>query len=114
MFQLTARERIVLFGVAGLVIVGCCIRYMGLHAKLACAQAGAPGQRFVSAPVRVRINTAAEEHLESLPGIGPALANRIAIYRARHGNFTCAQDLDKVSGIGPKKSAMLAAYIDFE
>ena len=48
----------------------------------------------------VNINTATEEELDVLPGIGPALAGRIIAYREEHGPFAAAEDLLEVSGIG--------------
>lgn len=50
---------------------------------------------------RVNINTADEAALESLPGIGPALAQRILDYRKVHGPFARIEDIMEVSGIGP-------------
>lgn len=52
---------------------------------------------------KVNINTATSEQFETLPGIGPALAQRILTYREQHGSFRSVADLQKVSGIGPKK-----------
>ena len=49
----------------------------------------------------VDINTATQEQLEGLPGIGPAIAGRIIDYRAEHGPFEKIADIVKVSGIGP-------------
>ena len=51
-------------------------------------------------PVVVNVNTAAEEELQALSGIGPAKAQAIINYREEHGNFTCAEDLLNVSGLG--------------
>lgn len=48
------------------------------------------------------INTAGEAELESLPGIGPVLARRIAAHRRSHGAFRRLEDLLTVEGIGPK------------
>lgn len=50
---------------------------------------------------RVNINTADVPALESLPGIGPAIAQRILDYRRAHGPFAEPRDLLKVPGIGP-------------
>ena len=50
---------------------------------------------------RVNINTAALEELDTLYGIGPALAQAIVDYREAHGDFQRPEDLMQVSGIGP-------------
>jgi competence ComEA-like helix-hairpin-helix protein len=47
------------------------------------------------------LNRAGPLELESLPGIGPALAQRIVEHRARIGRFGRVEDLLEVSGIGP-------------
>ncbi|MBI5877939.1 MAG: helix-hairpin-helix domain-containing protein [Chloroflexi bacterium] len=50
---------------------------------------------------KVNINTADAAELDTLPGIGPELAQRIIAYRQAHGPFARIEDLDNVSGIGP-------------
>jgi len=49
---------------------------------------------------RINLNTAGQEQLESLPGIGPVYAKRIIEYRSQHGNFKKVEDLLQVKGIG--------------
>ena len=53
-----------------------------------------------SGAVRININTCTKEELESLPGIGPVLAERIIEYREKNGSFKTIEDITKVSGIG--------------
>ncbi len=50
----------------------------------------------------INLNRATAEELDSLPGIGPALAARIIEYRQKVGPFQRPEDLKKVSGIGDK------------
>jgi len=49
------------------------------------------------------LNAMTVEELAELPGIGPALAERIAAYRTEHGPFRTVEELLEVSGIGEKK-----------
>lgn len=51
----------------------------------------------------VNINTASASELEKLPGIGPALAQRIVEYRDSHGPFASVDSLTDVPGIGKAK-----------
>lgn len=50
--------------------------------------------------VPVNINTATEEELMTVEGIGPTLAGRIVAYREEHGAFEKIEELDNVKGIG--------------
>lgn len=52
---------------------------------------------------KVNINTATLSELRTLPGIGPALAQRIVEFRTAQGPFERPEDIMKVSGIGEKK-----------
>ena len=52
---------------------------------------------------KVNINKATQSELETLPGIGEAMANRIIEYREQNGNFQKIEDLKNVKGIGEAK-----------
>lgn len=72
------------------------------------AAGGAPGS---AAPPpgddRIDLNAADQAALETLPRIGPALAERIIAWREENGRFTSVDDLLAVPGIGEKLLAGL-------
>ena len=57
------------------------------------------------------LNTADQAALETLPGIGEALAQRILAYRETHGPFSSVGELQAVEGIGPGILARLRPYV---
>lgn len=61
----------------------------------------------------VRINSASVSELQQLPGIGPALAQRIVETR-NSGRFTSVEDLLRVPGIGKAKLAKLRDYVEVD
>lgn len=61
----------------------------------------------------VRINSASVSELQQLPGIGPALAQRIIETRSG-GRFASADDLLRVPGIGKAKLAKLRDYVEVD
>lgn len=79
--------------------------------KIGSTRAGA--EKNNSAVQIVRINSASARELQQLPGIGPALAQRIVDTRNR-GRFTSADDLLRVPGIGKAKLAKLRNYVEVD
>ena len=59
----------------------------------------------------VNINTAGVEELDTLPGIGPSMAQRIIDYRQLNGGFKSIDEIQNVSGIGQKKFEKLKSRI---
>ena len=59
----------------------------------------------------VHLNTATVDDLQELPGIGPALAQRVVDYRTQHGAFHSVDDLRQVSGFGGQRFQNLASMI---
>jgi len=53
----------------------------------------------------IHLNQATAEQLQSLPGVGPALSERIVDYRTEHGPFSSVDQLTSVKGVGEAKLA---------
>ena len=59
---------------------------------------------------RIDLNTATLGELQTLPGIGPKLAERIIQYRDQHAPICDFDEVLKVSGIGPKRHSTMKPY----
>jgi competence protein ComEA len=80
------------------------------------ARAGAPvaaaGAGSPTAPGQpLDLNTATMEQLDTLPGVGPATAQKILDYREQHGGFGSVDELGQVPGIGDKRMADLREQV---
>lgn len=63
---------------------------------------------------KININTASRTELETLPGIGEVLAERIIDYRQNVGKFRTIYDITNVKGIGEKTLAEMEEFITVE
>jgi len=61
--------------------------------------------------IRININEATAEELQQLPGIGPAYSRRILEWRNENGNFTSADQLLEIRGIGPVRLEKIRSLI---
>ena len=66
------------------------------------ANRGSGGQQTVN------LNTATQAQLEELPGVGPVMAGKIIAWRTENGRFSRVEELQEISGVGPKTYAKLA------
>jgi competence protein ComEA len=66
-------------------------------------QASGTGDTVLGDSVKINLNTATLEQLDSLPGIGPVTAKKIIDYRDRHGPFRQIDELKQIDGMGSKK-----------
>jgi len=69
------------------------------------ATGGQTGSGAGTAPVA--LNTATVDQLDTLPGVGPVLAQHIVDYRTQHGGFRSVDELREVTGIGDRRFADL-------
>lgn len=71
--------------------------------------AGSPGGGAPAVPLS--LNTATVEQLDTLPGVGPVLAQHIVDHRVEHGGFRSVTELREVNGIGERRFADLEPLV---
>ena len=87
---------------------------VGLPATVGAAGAGGVGPAAAGASASssvIDLNSATVAQLDTLPGVGPVLAQHIIDWRTAHGGFTSVAQLQNVSGIGDAKYADLKALV---
>ena len=75
------------------------------------ATGGKPAKLTNPAQGRININMAGTDDLQRIPGIGPAMAERLIAYRKENHGFQSVEDLMQVSGIGAKKFERMQPFI---
>ncbi len=68
-------------------------------------------QSSIKKKYQININLASAREFENLPGIGPALAERIVDDREKRGSFRSVEDISRVKGIGEKKMGKFRKYL---
>ncbi len=71
-------------------------------------------EEYVPNEEKININTANEEELQRLEGIGEKLSEKIIEYREANGDFASAYELAEVNGISEEKADKLAPYVKVE
>lgn len=64
---------------------------------------GGTGAVPAGGTAQLSLNTATPEQLESLPGVGPVLAQHIVAHRTEHGGYRSVDELREVDGIGDRR-----------
>lgn len=72
--------------------------------------AAAPAASVATGQI-VSLNRGSAADLDSLPGVGPATAQKIIDYRTQHGPFKTIEGIMDVSGIGPAKYAKMKPFL---
>jgi len=75
---------------------------LGLAAAVFVFALSAAYAQTAAPKAKVNINTATASELETLPRVGPKVAQRIIDFRTKNGNFKKVEEIMKVQGIGEK------------
>ena len=63
------------------------------------------------AAAKVNLNRAGVDELQTLPGVGPVLAQRMVEWRKAHGRYRTIDELQEVKGIGKKRLEQLRPLV---
>ena len=105
---------LILLGIAcvlGAIVIAYPFLYVEEPSAVVVLTDGGSGTGETEPSLLVNINTATEDELQELQGIGPVLAKRILEYRQENGNFEQLEDLKNVSGIGEKTFEKIRSQI---
>lgn len=70
-----------------------------------------PGPVSLALGMRIDANVASKADLRAVPGIGPAIAERIVADRQAEGPFGGIEEIQRVKGIGPKRLELIRPYL---
>ena len=82
-------------------------------ARAGCAPPDETGRGQGAATARLDVNSAGEEALRALPGVGAALSRRIVDSRRERGPFAGVEDLARVRGFTPELAERVAPFVTF-
>src|SRR5277367_6112800 len=106
MFYLTPQERKFIVIVMIVFIMGASVQLL-LRRDIAPVRWAKQVRQF-----KININTAREDQLQMLPGIGATLASRILDYRKDNGPFKTLEDLEDVDGLTAKRFSHIKELIE--
>jgi competence ComEA-like helix-hairpin-helix protein len=100
MLNLTKQEKLVLAFLGFAALIGFAAN---LYFKKSCPFNNSfPSANPAESVARIDINKASQEQLDTLPGIGPVLSQRIVDFRQQNGLFKTLEDLRSIKGISPR------------
>ena len=104
-----AAQRVLIVIAAGLLALGAIQGRRNARRPVAVSVPDDP-----SLDLRIDLNSATPADLETLPGVGAALAARIDAYRKAHGPFRSVDELRKIPGFGEKLVIALRPYLTID
>lgn len=88
---------------AALIILSAALLLAGLRST--------PADHRATSTIRIDLNDAGRDELRLLPGVGPALADRIITDREARGPFASVDDLTRVRGVGERIVLNLRPFV---